>query len=168
MLCAGSGASPCPTSLAALHKRKGTNQMMYSWIKAFHIASVMTWIGGMLIMALALKITQRSALDRSLGEVRLLRAIRQWDQRVTSPAMGLAWILGVALVYFGQWHAAGWLVVKLVIVLMLSALHGMQSGYVRRLADTPDLEASALLKHSGSLTIIGVAAIACMVVLKPF
>ena len=141
--------------------------MMYSWIKAFHIASVMTWIGGMLIMALALQVAQRSVLERS-SEARLLQAVRRWDQRVTSPALGLAWILGIALVYFGQWHAAGWLIVKLVFVLMLSALHGMQSAHLRRLADAPELATSALLKNSGLLTLVAVVAIAVMVVLKPF
>jgi len=142
--------------------------MMYSWIKALHIASVITWIGGMLIMALALQVAQRSLQERSAAAERLLQAVRRWDQRVTSPALGLAWLLGIALVYFGHWHAAGWLVVKLVFVLMLSALHGMQSGYLRRLAETPELEASALLKNSGPLTIAAVVVIACMVVLKPF
>ncbi|EJL88902.1 putative membrane protein [Herbaspirillum sp. CF444] len=141
--------------------------MMYSWIKAFHIASVMTWIGGMLIMALALQVAQRSVLERS-SEARLLQAVRRWDQRVTSPALGLAWILGIALVYFGQWHAAGWLIVKLVFVLMLSALHGMQSAHLRRLADAPELATSALLKNSGLLTLVAVVVIAVMVVLKPF
>lgn len=142
--------------------------MMYAWIKAFHIAAVVSWIGGMLIMALVLSMLRAGALERSASEVRLLQAVRRWDQRVTSPAMGLAWILGVALVYFGGFHTAGWLVLKLVIVLLLSALHGVQSGYLRRLADAPEQEASALLKHSGALTIAGVLIIAVMVVLKPF
>ncbi|WP_053197549.1 CopD family protein [Herbaspirillum hiltneri] len=141
---------------------------MYLWIKAFHVASVVTWIGGMLIMALALQTLQKATLERSAAELRLLKAVRRWDQRVTSPAMGLAWVLGVALVYFGGWHAAGWLVVKLVFVLLLSALHGIQSGYVRRLADAPEQEASALLKNSGALTIAAVVIIALMVVAKPF
>ena len=127
----------------------------------------MTWIGGMLIMALALQVAQRSVLERS-SEARLLQAVRRWDQRVTSPALGLAWILGIALVYFGQWHAAGWLIVKLAFVLMLSALHGMQSAHLRRLADAPELATSALLKNSGLLTLVAVVAIAVMVVLKPF
>ena len=141
---------------------------MYLWIKAFHVASIVTWIGGMLIMALALQTLQKATLERSAAELRLLKAVRRWDQRVTSPAMGLAWVLGVALVYFGGWHAAGWLVVKLVFVLLLSALHGIQSGYVRRLADAPEQEASALLKNSGALTIAAVVIIALMVVAKPF
>lgn len=142
--------------------------MMYLWIKAFHVASIVTWIGGMLIMALTLQTLQKASLERSAAELRLLKAVRRWDQRVTSPAMGLAWVLGVALVYFGGWHAAGWLVVKLVFVLLLSALHGIQSGYVRRLADAPEQEASALLKNSGALTIAAVVIIALMVVAKPF
>ena len=141
--------------------------MMYAWIKAFHIVSVMIWIGGMLIMALALQVAQRSVLERS-SESRLLQAVRRWDQRVTSPALGLAWVLGIALVYFGQWHTATWLVVKLVFVLMLSALHGMQSAHLRRLADAPEMTTPALLKNSGLLTIIAVIVIAVMVVLKPF
>jgi uncharacterized membrane protein len=73
---------------------------MSLWTKAFHVASVVTWIGGMLVMAVA--------------------------------------------------------------------LHGIQSGYLRRLADAPGQEASALVKNSGALTIASVAIIAVMVVVKPF
>ncbi|TFI11405.1 hypothetical protein E4P32_08015 [Herbaspirillum sp. 3R11] len=142
--------------------------MMYLWIKAFHVAAIVTWIGGMLIMALVLQTLQKASLERSAAELRLLQAVRRWDQRVTSPALGLAWVLGVALVYFGGWHTAGWLVVKLVFVLLLSALHGIQSGYLRRLADAPGQEASTLLKNSGALTIAAVLIIALMVVAKPF
>ncbi|MFJ9531071.1 CopD family protein [Herbaspirillum sp. NPDC101396] len=141
---------------------------MYLWIKAFHVASIVIWIGGMLIMALVLQTLQKTSPERSAAEFRLLQAVRRWDQRVTSPAMGLAWGLGVALVYFGGWHTAGWLVVKLVLVLLLSALHGIQSGYLRRLVDAPEQEASGLLKNSGALTIASVAIIAAMVVVKPF
>jgi uncharacterized integral membrane protein (TIGR00701 family) len=142
--------------------------LTYLWIKAFHVASVVTWIGGMLVMALMLQIVQKASPERSTAELRLLKAVRRWDQRVTSPAMGLAWVLGVALVYFGGWHAAGWLLVKLVFVLPLSALHGLQSGYLRRLADVPEQEASAMLKYSGPLTIAAIVIIAVMVVAKPF
>jgi len=141
---------------------------MYLWIKAFHVASIVTWIGGMLIMALALQILQKTSPEHSAAELHMLKAVRLWDQRVTSPAMGLAWMLGVALVYFGGWHTAGWLVVKLVFVLLLSALHGMQSGYLRRLANAQEKEASTLLKNSGVLTIAAVVIIALMVVAKPF
>jgi len=122
----------------------------------------------MLVMALMLQIVQKASPERSAAELRLLKAVRRWDQRVTSPAMGLAWVLGVALIYVGGWHAAGWLLVKLVFVLLLSALHGLHSGYLRRLADVPEQEASAMLKYSGPLTIAAIVIIAVMVVAKPF
>lgn len=142
--------------------------MMYMLIKAFHVASVATWIGGMLVMALVLNVVQKTTLERSASELRMLSLARRWDQRVTSPALGLSWLLGAALVCLGGWHLAGWLMVKLVFVLLLSALHGVQAGYLRRLADAPEQQAPALLKRSGAIAIGAVVVIAIMVILKPF
>lgn len=52
---------------------------MYQIIKAIHVASVMSFIGGLLILAVAAR----------ANNLVVLRGIRRWDRSFTLPALGL-------------------------------------------------------------------------------
>src|SRR3546814_8710925 len=104
--------------------------MLYLWLKALHLAAVVTWIGGMIMLGLVLG---HAAVGRSPEFQRLLAALHGWDRRVTGPAMGLAWILGTWMVVEAGWLGANWLWVKVVLVALLSALHGLLAGNPPRL-----------------------------------
>lgn len=132
---------------------------VYPWLKALHVASALIFVGGVFSAAIFLGAVSSEAIDRSV-----VRAIRRWDQAVTVPAMLLVWAFGLTLASSGAWLGNGWLSAKLVLVLVLSAIHGVQSGRLRR------LEAGAV-SHRFSLPplIAGcVAGIAVLAVLKPF
>ena len=60
-------------------------------------------------------------------ERRLLRAI-------INPAMIATWLLGLWLAWEGGWFAAHWLQAKLVLVLVLSGVHGLLARWVRDFA----------------------------------
>ncbi len=106
--------------------------VLYLWMKALHVAAAITFVGGVLADALVLAMmarTEPAATERALP----LQSLRGWGQAVTTPAMLLAWTLGLVLAVQGGWFAFGWLRVKLAAVLALSAIHGVQSGRLRRL-----------------------------------
>ena len=136
--------------------------MSYLWLKAFHIAAVVTWIGGML--AVALTLTYLSGGRETDG--RLATAIRRWDFRVTSPAILIVWALGLTLAELGGWFPQPWLMIKLVVVLALSALHGVLVGNLRRAAAgaTPP----AYLRYAAPAIVAGVVVVVSLVVVKPF
>jgi uncharacterized membrane protein len=142
---------------------------LYPWLKALHIAAVVTWIGGMLAsgIALATFYNREGAAERA-GRLGALGAIHRWDRRVTSPAMALVWVLGLALAIQGDWFGASWLTVKLLLVFGLSALHGMLSGTFNRLARADQPPVPASLRHASIMTIAGAIAIIILVVVKPF
>ena len=97
---------------------------------------------------------------------RALSAVQAWDQRLTTPAMLLVWGLGLTLALSQGWFAAPWLQAKLVFVLALSALHGVQSGALRRLAGGAGRTRQQIVP---TLVItISVASIAMLAVVKPF
>lgn len=139
--------------------------MLYLWLKALHLAAVVTWIGGMIMLGLMLS---HATAGRSTEIQRLLAALHGWDRRVTGPAMGLAWLLGIWMVVDAGWLGANWLWVKLVLVAVLSALHGLLSGSLRRLAGHADWTPSPLLRLALPVTLAGLAGIAAMVIVKPF
>src|SRR5215831_869306 len=107
--------------------------MVYLWLKALHIAAVLIWIGGLLIAAItigALSLSKGAAeaLGRTAVLDMMVRDIVRWDQRVTAPAMVFVWGVGLTLAMQGAWFPSLWLIIKLVLVVVLSALHGILSG----------------------------------------
>ena len=97
----------------------------------------------------------------------LIESVRRWDQRVTSPALLIVWGAGLTLAMQGAWFPAPWLIIKLAIVVLLSALHGILSGSLRRLAHPDAASAPPWLHHAPPLIVSGVIAIVILVVAKP-
>lgn len=139
----------------------------YIWVIGLHVAAVTVWMAGMFFAAILI-----SALDPATaaeeGPARILRAAGRWDRRVTSPAMGLAWLLGLTLVVIGGWGLEPWLVAKVTIVIALSALHGTLAAGLRRLADPSGRPVPRLLRLSPLAIIAGAIAIVTLAVVKPY
>ena len=104
--------------------------VLYPWLKALHVAAALAFVGGVLAGSVFLRALPEG--DPSIAP--MARQVRHWDRTGTTPAMLLVWGLGLTLATSGQWFAAGWLQAKLVLVMGLSGLHGVQSGRLRRLA----------------------------------
>lgn len=140
------------------------------WLKAIHIAAVITWIGGMLLNALiiAILMTERTSSTEGAKGRQPVDLARRLDRTMTAPAMLLAWVLGMTLAIDGGWLSSPWLLTKLAIVIALSGLHGLQAGTLRRLQATPDHTPRALLRWMAPFILMCVTAIAILVAVKPF
>lgn len=131
----------------------------YPWLKAAHVACALLFVGGIVAGGLLLA-AGRAMTDQGAPFATVLR---RWDRVVTTPAMLGVWAFGIGLASAGGWFTSGWLQAKLVLVVLLSAIHGLQSGQIRRLAvgtDVKPLRAAALVVPS-------VIAIAILAVIKP-
>jgi protoporphyrinogen IX oxidase len=140
---------------------------VYLWLKAFHVAAAMTWIGGMLAAGLVVASRLTCAGSQATHDPRHLDVIRRWDRCVTLPAMLVVWGLGLVMAMLAGWFGSPWLMIKLAIVGALSALHGLLSGMLRRLSASAD-QPPAALRYAAPATILGVVMIAMLVVIKPF
>jgi putative membrane protein len=140
----------------------------YLWLKAFHVAAVIGWMGGMLNSLLFIAMLATRSPQRATAEARMIEMIRGWDRMVTTPAMLLTWALGLTMAIQAEWFPARWLMVKLVFVAALSALQGAQSGVLRRMARTTNRSPPACLRYSAPAVWVAIAAIAVLAVVKPF
>jgi putative membrane protein len=139
--------------------------MLYLSLKAVHLAAVLTWVGGMLALSVALMALPAHVAGRA-GDQPLLSGLHRWDRRVTTPALALVWLLGIALAVMGGWYSAPWLWAKFAIVCALSGLHGKQSASLRRwLGGQAELAAA---RWAPAFTVAAVSAIALLVILKPW
>ncbi|ARP96763.1 CopD family protein [Bordetella genomosp. 13] len=130
---------------------------LYPWLKALHLAAALVFASGVLAMAGFLRMMPAVPGDMAV-------AVIGWDRWVTIPAMLLVWALGLGLASGGGWIGDGWLYAKLGLVLLLSAIHGVQSGQLRRSArGLPTQRWPAMPIIAASL-----AGIAILAVVKPF
>lgn len=133
---------------------------LYPWLKALHVAAALAFVGGVLAVSVFL----RAASDGGELAAPIARRVRRWDRTVTTPAMLLVWALGLTLATTGQWFAAGWLQAKLALVLILSGLHGVQSGRLRRAAGG----APSRPMPAAGIAIACAVGIAILAVVKPW
>ena len=83
------------------------------------------------------------------------------------------WLLGLWLAWHGPdsrygWFASGWLQVKLVLVLVLSGVHGMLARWTKDFAADGNRHSRRFYRIINEVPTILMIAIVLLVVLKPF
>jgi protoporphyrinogen IX oxidase len=139
---------------------------LYPWLKAAHIAAAVAFVSGLLAGAIVLAAVQSQRFPEP-ASASFMQAVRAWDRRVTTPAILLVWALGLTLALQGHWFRSVWLPAKLVIVLALSAWHGVQSGTLRRLAGGATVSPRREHAFVPLAIFFAVLAIVLLAVLKP-
>jgi putative membrane protein len=140
---------------------------MDEWLKAFHIIAVIAWMAGMLYLPRLFvyhceaETGSKQSETFKVMERRLLRAI-------INPAMIAAWVLGLALIWQGGWLSAHWLQAKLVLVLALSAVHGLLARWVRDFAADRNRHTQRFYRIINEIPTLLMIGIVLLVVIKPF
>jgi putative membrane protein len=145
---------------------------MYEWIKAFHIIAVIAWMAGMLYLPrlfvyhCAAETGSVQSETFKVMEQRLLRAI-------INPAMVATWFFGLWLAWLGPdsrygWFASPWLWAKLVLVLALSAVHGMLARWRMDFAADRNVHSQRFYRIINEIPAILLIGIVILVVVKPF
>ena len=141
--------------------------MTYLWLKAAHVASVLLFVGGIvaLLSAVAALGTRRAG---EVDPAASLRAtVRRWDARVTLPAMIATWGFGLWVAVSGGWFASGWLQAKLLLVALLSGLHGVLAGRLRRVDPEAQPASGKPSSIPTTLTLLSLLGIVLLAIVKP-
>jgi len=131
----------------------------YIWLKAAHVAAALLFVGGVTVTSLTLAL-----LPGMPGEcARFVAGVRRYDRWVTVPAIISVWTFGAGLAISGAWFGQGWLNAKLGFVVLISGLHGIQSGRLRKI----EAGASPAASRTLPLIVLAAIAIAVLAVAKP-
>src|SRR6202043_550823 len=144
----------------------------YPWIKAFHLIAAMAWMAGMLYLPrlfvyhCAAETGSVQSETFKVMERRLLRAI-------INPAMIATWVFGLWLAWLGPdshygWFASGWLQAKILLVLALSAVHGLLARWRADFAADRNRHSQRFYKIINEVPTVLLIIIVLLVVLKPF
>jgi uncharacterized membrane protein len=135
---------------------------LYPYLVAAHVTAVVFLVGGMLAHDRLVTGMERLPLEKQAGMFTTLLVL---DRHVVTPALLLTWVLGLSLALWAGWLAAPWLRIKLVIVVLLSALHGVQSGRLRRFIRGG--KPVRRIPGAGVAVVIAMLAIAVLAIVKP-
>ena len=140
---------------------------MYEWIKALHVIAVIAWMAGMLYLPRLFvyhceaEIGSKQSETFKVMERRLLKAI-------INPAMIATWLAGLYLVWAGHWYLSGWFHVKLLLVLVMSAVHGFFVRVVRAFAADRNPYSQKFFRIINEVPAVLMVGIVILVIVKPF
>lgn len=141
--------------------------MIYLWLKAFHVGLAITWSGGLIALCVAVSAWLPVSGVMAPQERRLAHSLLKWDGQITVPCMVATWVLGLFLASSGNWLGSGWLNTKLIVVFLLSALHGVLAGTLRRRMRDGEVIKPGWKSHSPGICLIAFLLIAVLVIVKP-
>ena len=142
---------------------------LYPWLKAFHIIAVISWMAGMLYLP-RLYVYHCEVAPGSAESARFKTMERRLLRAIVNPAMAATWLLGITLILtpasggFGQ----GWLHAKLLLVLALSAAHGLFSKWRKDFEKDANTRPAKFYRIWNEVPAVLMIAIVILVVVKPF
>jgi putative membrane protein len=145
---------------------------LYGWLKAFHIIAVIAWMAGMLYLP-RLFVYHCTAEKGSVQSETFKLMERRLLRTIVNPAMVATWVLGLSLAWLGPdsrygWFASGWLQAKIVLVVLLSAVHGLFARWVKDFAADSNQHSQKFYRIINEVPTVILILTVLLVVLKPF
>ena len=143
--------------------------MVYEWLRAAHIIFVIALMAGMLMYP-RLLIYRLEAQGDERFEAAMDKAARSMRMIILNPSLVLVWLFGLGMIGH-RWdylHQQPWMWAKLILVLILSAIHGWFIGLGKKIArgERP-IEPKRLRMINEIPALIAIAAV-IFVVVQPF
>ncbi len=107
---------------------------LYLWIKALHVIAVIAWMAGQLYLPRLFVYHAQAEIGSPSSETFKVMEAKLY-RIIMTPAMIVAWICGLTMIGFNpEMLRSGWLPVKLLFVVGLTAMHFMMNGWRRAFA----------------------------------
>lgn len=136
------------------------------WLKALHIMAFTAWMAGMFYLPRLLVYHTGSTVGSEASETFKLME-RRLLKAITTPAMVVTLLAGLALATTqGQW-TDGWLHGKLLLVALVLACHGILAAHVRRFHVDERPRSATWYRVFNEVPTVLFIGIVLLVVLKP-
>ena len=141
--------------------------MIYLWLKAGHIIFVVFWLAGLFMLPRQM-IYMHPAAPGSDEEALWAKRTGLLRKIILTPSLIVVWVLGLALAYVQGVWGESWLHAKLLLVVLMTAYHGIMVGKARKMARGDRPLSEKQLRMWGEAPGILLALIVVLVVVKPF
>jgi len=141
---------------------------LYLWIKAIHIIFVIALMAGLLIYP-RYKLHQLSSKPGDELFETMKEASNRLRKIILNPALVLVWVLGLIMLYLNQnLLSQGWMHTKLLLVLILSGLHGYFISIGKKIDRGDVAPTSKTLKMLNEVPFLIMIVVVILAVGKPF
>ena len=141
--------------------------MTYLWLKAGHIIFVIFWMAGLFMLPRFFVYHQEAAPDSPENALWINRESKILNI-ILWPSLIIVWVLGLALAMTTGAFSQGWFIVKLLIVLALTAYQFWLAIYAGKLANGERSLSGKRLRMINEIPGIAAALIVVLVVVRPF
>lgn len=139
----------------------------YQWILAFHIIAVIAWMAGMLYLP-RLFVYHCETVPGTPESERFKVMERKLLRTIVNPSMIAVWVLGLTLAFARDaWHEH-WFHAKLLLVVILSGLHGMFASWVKVFARDANTRPARFYRVWNEVPALLMVFIVILAVVKPF
>ena len=139
-----------------------------NWIKAAHVISMVTWFAA--IFYLPRLFVYHAMSEDKISQDRFVIMERKLYRGIMVPSMITTWALGLWMVYLGWevYKTQGWLHLKIVLVILLSAYNGACGFYRKKLIDNPQYKSHVFWRWFNEVPVFALIFIVILVIVKPF
>lgn len=142
----------------------------YRIVLALHVLAIISWMAGILyLFRILVYASEKGRANREIHELLSVMATRLYKY-ITTPAMIVAWLAGITMIVLQPvLLKMGWMHVKLLCVVLMSASTGIAGKWVRRYRDTQEpMPVSKTVRIWNEIPTLLMIVIVVMVILKPF
>jgi protoporphyrinogen IX oxidase len=141
--------------------------LMYVWIKSLHVIAVISWMAGMLYLPrLFVYHCEAEAGSKQSETFKVME--RRLLTVIINPAMIVTWLAGIYLAWAGNWYLAPWLHAKVLLVLILSGIHGFFARWVGAFATDQNSHSKKFYRIINEVPTLLMIGIVILVIVKPF
>lgn len=140
---------------------------IYPWLKALHVIAVISWMAGMLYLP-RLFFYHCDTVPGSPDSERFKLMERRLLRIIVNPAMVAVWVLGLTLAFMSGAYTQAWLMTKVVLVLMLSGVHGLFSRWRKDFARDANKRSKRFYAAWNEVPAVLMIGIVILAVVKPF
>lgn len=142
---------------------------MYDWIVALHVAAWTSWMAGLFYLPRLFVYHVETAAAGTPASETFKVMQRKLLRLIMTPAMVVTWITGLYLAIDGGWFAGqGWLHAKLLLVLAMSAFHGVCVTWMRALANDVNTRSGRFFRFANEVPTVLFLLIVVLAIVKPF
>ena len=142
--------------------------MDYLYLKSLHIIAVIAWMAGLLylprLFVYHADVGVGSPMDQTF---RIME--RRLNKAIMVPAAAATWLFGLWMVIqVPALLSAGWLQAKLLLVVLMTAIHGLLFWHVRQFQVGENQHSTRYFRIVNEIPTVLMIAIVVLVVVRPF
>mgnify|MGYP001421994841 CR=1 FL=1 len=140
---------------------------MYNWIKVLHVLAIVSWMAGLLYLPRLFVYHAGVAPGSETSELFKLME-RRLNKAIMVPAMIVSWLTGLWLAYEAGFFREGWFHGKLLLVIAMSAVHGLLASRLRDFAQDQNTKRHVYFRVWNEIPTLLMIGIVILVIVKPF